>query len=160
MLKQTTRFGAARDSSEVSVSEERNRGVTALSPHRATQRHSRAIALELTILQKPMSTKLSSSLDKLEALVLSAASRTTAKGDDASVVKVFTPAWDDNDTKKAEKFLHHSTHRQPTNGGGAGTDGGRRPHRADMATLGTRRIRLRRGEEGPDPLHPSAAADT
>ena len=36
-----------------------------------------------------MSTKLSISLNKLEALVLSVASRTTAKGDDASVVKVF-----------------------------------------------------------------------
>ena len=51
-----------------------------------------------------MSTKLSISLSMLEALVLSVASRTTAKGDDASVVKVFEPAWDDNDANKAGKF--------------------------------------------------------
>ena len=51
-----------------------------------------------------MSTKLSISLQKLEALVLSATSRTTAKGDDASVVKAFTPAWEDNDANKADKF--------------------------------------------------------
>ena len=51
-----------------------------------------------------MSDKLSNSLNKLEALVPSTTSRTTADGDDASVVKKFPPAWDDNDDNKAEKL--------------------------------------------------------
>ena len=41
-----------------------------------------------------MSNKLSNSLNKMEALVLSTTSRTTADGDDASVVKKFSPAWE------------------------------------------------------------------
>jgi hypothetical protein len=43
------------------VNDERNRGVTALSPHRATQRHSLALALSLES-NESMSTKLSISL--------------------------------------------------------------------------------------------------
>ena len=51
-----------------------------------------------------MLTKLLISLTKLKALVLSTTSRTTATGDDVSVVRKFPPAWEDNDAIKKERL--------------------------------------------------------